>query len=328
MRSGFFRGILFTFFLAVIVFGSLAFIADIKKFTAALTGFNRIFILPVLLLSLSNYGVRFFRWNYYLKKASIRIPAGDSAYTFFSGLLMSITPGKLGELLKCYILKITHNIPVSYSAPIVFAERLTDLIAVLVLTGIFFYTASFNPWVLAFTLLIIIFFLVLITNKRVFDFFISLISRFKAGGRIASAAENLFASLKELSGPVPLIIGTLWGIIAWLCECLGFYLVLEGMGVSTISISSAVFTYAFSTLAGALSMLPGGLVFTEGTMAGILIGMGVNRSLSLASTTIIRVATLWFGALVGLGVFSTRRDILFQSIGLMEGADEKNSLSG
>lgn len=327
MRLKFFRGLLFTFFLAIIVFGGLAFLADISKFAEALNRFNWLFLLPVLVLSLFNYLIRFVRWNYYLRKATIFIPLKDSAYTFFSGLLMSITPGKLGELLKSYILRITHRVPVSYSAPIVFAERLTDLIAVLVLTGIFFYTASFNPWALFLTFIIIIFFLALITSEKVSNFFISFLGKLRSGTRLVSIAENLLASLRELSGPAPLIIGTFLGLLAWLCECIGFYIVLKGMNIEHVGVSSSIFIYAFSTLVGALSMLPGGLVFTEGTMAGILISTGLNRSISLASTTIIRVATLWFGALLGLLVFASRKEILLQSIGLMEGANEKNRLS-
>ena len=58
---------------------------------------------------------------YYLKLLDIKISASDSKSIFFSGLAMSATPGKLGELLKSYLLKKITDVPVSKSAPVIFA---------------------------------------------------------------------------------------------------------------------------------------------------------------------------------------------------------------
>ena len=47
---------------------------------------------------------------------------------------MSVTPGKLGEILKSYLLKEENGTEVSKSMPIVFAERLTDFISIVLLS--------------------------------------------------------------------------------------------------------------------------------------------------------------------------------------------------
>ncbi|MQG72190.1 MAG: flippase-like domain-containing protein, partial [SAR202 cluster bacterium] len=81
-------------------------------------------------LASANYLLRFLRWAYYLEVLKIDAPAGVSALVFLSGLAMSITPGKAGELVKCYLLNSRTGVPVSRSAPVVVMERLTDVISV------------------------------------------------------------------------------------------------------------------------------------------------------------------------------------------------------
>ncbi|CUS88292.1 flippase-like domain-containing protein [Candidatus Kryptobacter tengchongensis] len=67
-----------------------------------------------------------------------------------------------------------------------------------------------------------------------------------------------------------------------------------------LSLNLATFIYSFSTLAGAISMLPGGLGFTEGSMSGLLIFNKIPKNTAVAITIIIRFATLWFAVALGL----------------------------
>lgn len=47
---------------------------------------------------------------------------------------MSVTPGKIGEVFKSYLLKEQIGTPISKSAPIVFAERITDFLSLVLLS--------------------------------------------------------------------------------------------------------------------------------------------------------------------------------------------------
>src|SRR5438132_7727009 len=69
----------------------------------------------------------------YLARRDIRVPVGSSALVFGAGLSLTITPAKLGELVKSYLLRELHDVPVARTAPIVVAERVTDLIALVAL---------------------------------------------------------------------------------------------------------------------------------------------------------------------------------------------------
>jgi len=87
-------------------------------------------------------------------------------------------------------------------------------------------------------------------------------------------------------------------IVSWFFECVAFALILGGLGV-TLPMRATTFVYAFSQLAGAVSMLPGGLGVAEGSLTGLLAGLGVPLPEAAAATLLIRAATLWFA--VGLG---------------------------
>jgi uncharacterized protein (TIRG00374 family) len=104
-----------------------------------------------------------------------------------------------------------------------------------------------------------------------------------------------------------LLLGaSLLGLIAWFFECLAFQMVFKGLGLE-ISLFKATFIYAFSTLAGALSMLPGGIGAAEGSMAGLLLMVEIPKAKATTATIIIRVCTVWFAVILGYGFLRAYR---------------------
>ncbi|MBC7973949.1 MAG: flippase-like domain-containing protein, partial [Myxococcales bacterium] len=106
---------------------------DVRQLGAQLRGFGWWAFIAALALAAANYAIRFLRWQLYLRHQSVSVPWGSSALVFGAGLSLSITPGKLGELVKSYLLRELHDIPATRTAPIVVAERVSDLIALLLL---------------------------------------------------------------------------------------------------------------------------------------------------------------------------------------------------
>src|SRR6185503_20386935 len=80
-----------------------------------------------------------------------------SLLVFLSGFVLTVTPGKLGEVFKSAVLAAVHQVPAARTAPIVVAERLTDVIGVvlLIVAG----SAGFSgglPWAAAGTFAVLI----------------------------------------------------------------------------------------------------------------------------------------------------------------------------
>lgn len=302
MKDRIFKGFIYSLILAALVFAGLGIYADFNELLQSIVKFPKEVILVVILLSLMNYLTRFIRWQFYLKRSGIEIPMSLSTYTFFSGLFMSVTPGKAGEILKSLILKEAEKIPISKTAPVVFAERLTDLIAVIILVISFSFSFQLDWRIVAVGILMVASLFAFFLSEAAFRVISRIFSSFERLEKFLGSIKSLFKGVKDLLGFKPVFAGVLFGVLAWLFEGLAFYLLLATFDRS-ISPYLSVFIYTISTLAGAISMLPGGLVFTEATMSGILVASGFQKHAAVACTVLIRALTLWFGSALGLVVF-------------------------
>jgi uncharacterized membrane protein YbhN (UPF0104 family) len=301
--TGLLRKLLLPVVLAAVVLAGLAIYSGLGGLSAGLRTFNFWLLAPVLLLALTNYAVRFVRWEYYLRVVGLRLPLRNSLGVFGSGLAMAITPGKFGELFKSALLKDEGSAAVSASAPVVIAERLSDLAGVVLLLA--FASAWFpqgRPFALAAAVLIVVVVALVWHSPRLTERVADrLLGRRWPGWRdTASRAHGSFLLLVRGRA---LIVGLSLGVLAWAAECLAFVIVLRGLPGAAQPLLAATFVYTLATLGGAVSMLPGGLGVTEGSMAGLLVALQVSRDSASAAVLIIRACTLWFAVGLGLVIY-------------------------
>lgn len=293
------RHLLFSLIFGIIVFFALLFVGDAKKTVSALSASNWWYLPLALLLACGNYLLRFFRWSFYLHRLGISVPFRQSMTIFMSGLAMSVTPGKFGELIKCYGLKQTSGTPVAQSAAVVFGERFTDLLAVLVLAGIGALSFHYGTRVIVLSLIVLAGLLALVMCRPIIRFVLRQLSSVQRLSRVMMKVSELYEHTFRLLLPVPLLSGIVLGALAWFFECLAFWFVLIAVH-APLSLGIAIFIYAFATLFGAITFLPGGLGATEGSLTGLLVLRDVPKNEAVAAALIIRGATLWFAVLVGL----------------------------
>jgi len=246
-------------------------------------------------LALSNYLLRFIRWSYYLNVLRINVPAGLSLLVFLSGLAMSVTPGKAGELVKCYLLNSRTGVPVGRSAPVVVMERLADVISVIILglTGFALLPAPVLG-VLAVALVLAVAGIMFVVSRHALS-----LTRLPVLSRWRELLQDSQEGFRELAKTRVMVVGVVIGAVAWFAEGLALWVILKGIG-SDIDLVRALPIYAAATLVGALTALPGGLIGTEGSMLALLQQSGVARSAASASTVLVRLVTLWFAVAVGL----------------------------
>jgi uncharacterized membrane protein YbhN (UPF0104 family) len=90
------------------------------------------------------------------------------------------------------------------------------------------------------------------------------------------------------------------------------YLVYNGLGASPglDLLIKAMFILAVSSLIGSATGLPGGLGTADGSMLGLTrVLISTSATLGGAATLLIRLCTLWFGLLIGVGALLTFRSI-------------------
>ena len=64
------------------------------------------------------------------------------------------------------------------------------------------------------------------------------------------------------------------------------------LGINVIDFLTIIPIYATSMILGVASFIPGGLIVTEGTLAGLLNFHGIELTLALSLVIIIRIFTL------------------------------------
>jgi len=86
--------------LALAVFMALVGYGDFGETVDEIGGLPLRYLFAGLGLASANYLLRFLRWAFYLRVLKIDAPGRVSVLVFLSGLAMSITPGKAGELVN------------------------------------------------------------------------------------------------------------------------------------------------------------------------------------------------------------------------------------
>jgi uncharacterized membrane protein YbhN (UPF0104 family) len=288
------------------VFALLAAWGDAPAVARAVSSFPLPMAVPVLLLTLWNYGLRWLKWQFYLRVLGVTaLRPLDSALVFLSGFAMGLTPGKAGELAKSYWLRAlagADQAPFARTAPIVFAERLTDGIAMLLLASAGLAAFQFGAPALLAVAALAAGAVAAVQARPLAHAVLRGLERVPALRRLAAASEMAYDSARELLTWRRLTLAVALGTVSWAGECLALYLIVLGLGASPSLelLNQATFALATATLVGSASLLPGGLGAAEGAVAAILEAVaGQPREVAVAATLLIRACTLWFGVALG-----------------------------
>lgn len=292
--------------LGVCVYFAYAVWSGLGKMGEALSHFHAEAFVAACALAFVNYVLRFLKWEFYLARLGIRgVGKVDSFLTFLSGFVLTVTPGKVGEVFKSLVLHETHGVPMTKTAPIVVAERATDVIGVvaLIVLGSLGFSGGL-VWAGVGAALVLAL-LVVIANRRwsmgIIAFSGRLPGRF---GRMRPKLEAAYDSLAHLLRPKNLVLPSLLSGFAWMLECLALWVILRGFGEPT-SIPLATFFYATSTLVGAIVPVPGGLGITESSLMAQMTELGhTDKGVATAAMILVRFATLWFAVVVGFVALS------------------------
>lgn len=273
--------------------------ADYTKIIDAFSRFN-LRLIPLLLLIISiNYLIRFLKWEYYLRELKIQVKRIDSFAIFMSGLVMSITPGKFGELIKSYLLKQVNGTPISKSSPVILGERLTDFIALIVIAMAGAYWYDYGRVVILAMALFFVAVIIIVSWRRASLYLVGKLSTFSFTAKYSGKLMTMYESSYQLLRPRPLTAMSIVSIFSWSMECLAYYIILINFKI-TVSVVWAFFAFAFGIVLGAVSMLPGGLGVTEGSLTYLVVEQSYPLDSAIASTFFIRVVTLWFAVLMGI----------------------------
>jgi len=273
-------------------------LADADRVLDALAHFNLSIVLLSLLLVFTGYFIRMKRWSYLLSILKVRPKM--SRLVFFSGLSMTITPGKIGEFLKCLLLKRAEGVDKSKTAPVVVMERLGDLIGfsmlLLLASPFFIYKPVHSLTVVSLVIVAIFIFLAVLTTEWFTKKIESITLRIT--GKKVRKTRQFQRSMKKLFNKQVIAYTAILGAASWFLEGTVLWLIVSGFGFK-VPFMQVISIFSLCSLLSGISMIPGGFGVIEGGLYFFLSRIRIPTSSAVGIIVIFRLCTLWFAILLG-----------------------------
>ena len=298
----------------IILYAIFLFLADFNLIQEKISNF-KINYLPIILIlvTLSLIPI-FIRWHFLLKNCEINIPLTKSIAVFLSGMAFDITPGQIGALMKSQILKISSNIPRTKTAPIVFIEKLYDLIGAIIAAAMGIIILGMESYLIIIPILVLTIIFFFMYYRPASELFFKRITKTKF---FSKYVENISEFDKIIQKSTTVKITTICVLLAvtyWFIISAAAYYTLIAFDINILDYLKVLAIYATSALLGAISLVPGGIGITEGTLVGLLTLEGIGVSTALILSVMIRIFILWYPVCLGLlslkftGGFSFRKN--------------------
>jgi uncharacterized protein (TIRG00374 family) len=257
-------------------------------------------VIPFLMgISFVSYLSRYLRWHWLLSRSGYQVGWFYGFIAYLAGFAFTATPGKVGELIRIRYFS-RAGVPANISFGAFIYERSLDLIVVLILGSLVISRPDLLILALSFVLIFISLLVGIALNPNLLSklsIFLSHYSWIRLAKLIIVVRDGL-SSCRCWFNPLDLIVSMGYGIFAWMLTSFGFMWLLGELGLSIQSLG-AFTIYPLAMLAGAASMLPGGVGSTELAIVLLLGVYGVSTSIATIAAIGIRFATIWFAVVTG-----------------------------
>ncbi|MBK1659928.1 flippase-like domain-containing protein [Paracraurococcus ruber] len=257
-------------------------------------------VLACLGLSFANYLLRGLRWVVLGRAFGVAAPAGRQLLYFFGGFALTVTPGKVGEVVRLWLLQRHHGVPYTRSMPLLAGDRVMDMVAIclLALAG-----AALTSQYLVVTAILALACVALLGALSHAGLLLRLLdwteARLRRAPGLFAKAREVCATLPAIGRPAVLLPALGLSLLGWLAECLVLLLVVRELGTPA-GLGEAMLVFCLAAVAGAVSLLPGGLGAADLGLLGLLRLIGMPEAAAVVATILVRLATLWFAVLLGL----------------------------
>ena len=281
----------------------------------AMRNANVYFVLIAFIIYYFSFPIRTFRWRMllenigYTKENGIQLPKFSKLLEiiYVSWFANVIVPAKLGDLYRAYLLRREAGLPASRTFGTVLAERLLDLIVLLLLfipSVIISLHENLPPQLalgLKITMVLVIVGIIGLFMLRMFPTQIGLVVPKRFRGYYYQFQEGTLGSFKRIPSLTGLTVGV------WACEALRFFFIALALnlipGNLTHVLSASLFIALGEALLTVIPFTGGGIGLVEGGMLAMISLFTPNTSLALAAIVIDRAISLFSILVIGFFVF-------------------------
>lgn len=256
---------------------------------------------------------RFFRWKVILDASNVKIPFMEIMKIFLIGFFFgTITPTKIGNLVKFHYLKKNYNVKTSTGLSLSLADRIFDLIVITLISivGLLFIFGNLeNIYTIILSFIIIILVIFVAFNERVFKraavFGISrmgIIRKLIRGtDKIDKnmTADELYKPFKNVKTVRTFIPPFVLSLLVWISIGFQTTVILEAMGYS-VELYYVIIFMCLGSLVGLIPITASGFGIREGVFAFSLSLIGIPIEIGVLASLITFILGQLPPALVGL----------------------------
>jgi uncharacterized protein (TIRG00374 family) len=272
----------------------------------AIARFDLLLIAPILALSATFYVLQGLRWYFLLRDVGARISPGDSILLNIAGQSTSMLP--LGELTRAvFAAEACGDVEFGEVVATVTVQELIFMLLLILISvpGVLSIHRALPGLIVALVGIAAVF--VMLVVPPCFHLVHRLVERTPVLRRYTGQVERLRQETVVLLHQ-PKTLG--WSVLSLLGAGAGitlFWLVVRGLGGGDFSWPMASFILAASYVAGAVSLIPGGIGAAEASVVGLLIAAGVDPATATAAALLQRLADKGFATLMGFVAYAIAR---------------------
>ena len=290
----------FIFLISIIaIYATFLILSDFSKLSEKIIDFKIEYLPVILILAPLGWLALYYRWVLLLRNLNYNLPHKKNFQIFLSGFALSVTPGKVGELLKSQLLKDSFGIPRKITAPVILVERLYNAVGIVTVSSFGIWFFDFSGIVILITTCILVVIFVSLRIKKLFLILIQKISKIKFLSKFSDSFSDSYDVVNTSIKPKIFIISSLLSVVYWILESIAVYFILRSFGIDFLELYNVIPAYATSIILGVASLMPAGLGVVEGTLVGLLSIQGLAISTAITLTIFIRIFTIWYSVIVG-----------------------------
>ena len=286
-----------------------------KLTLAAMRNAKIYFVLAAFIIYYLSFPIRTFRWRMLLENVGYTEENGIHLPKFWklleiiyvSWFANVIVPAKLGDLYRAYLLRREAGLPASRTYGTVLAERLLDLIVLLLLfipSVIISLHENLPPQLvlgLKITMMLVVVGILGLFMLRMFPTQIGMVVPKRFRGYYNQFQEGTLGSFRR----IPTLTGLT--VCVWACEALRFFFIALALNLISGSfihvMTASLFIALGEALLTAVPFTGGGIGLVEGGMLAMISLFTPNTSLALAAIVIDRAISLFSVLVIGFFVF-------------------------
>ena len=296
---------------------------DLRSMGTSIREANFLFVLPAVGVYFVGVWLRAERWRM-LTAPFAAVSTGRLFRVILIGFAVNnVLPLRLGEIVRTFLLRRSHGVPIAAALATILLERLLDIIALCALMTLVLYVVPLDGWVLvlasvsglvtagAVVALLVRLVLPRSVVHRLLDLAVSLADRL--GRRVGSLARSFVEGVRSLEDARTVLAVGFLSIACWVAELGLYYFMMLAFGFNS-GILSLVAGMVVANLATALPSSPG-YVGTFDYPLQLLLSetFGVPEAAAAGYTLLTHAVLLVPVVVAGLALLS-REDLSLRSL--------------